>query len=169
MEKKKDYTLLIIICVLLLSVAVLLFLNNNDEEENILSKEPKYKLVDDYSRFFTINSCAYKYITYLSSNKTDDLISVLDEEYVSKNNIDTNNVYNYVNKLSGNYSFKSKKIFYQDSDDKIIKYFVYGYLIEETINGIGTKQDYYLIVNLDTENQLFSVSPYDGDLFKEVE
>lgn len=169
MEKKKDYTLLIIICVLLLSVAVLLFLNNNDEEENILSKEPKYKLVDDYSRFFTINSCVYKYITYLSSNKTDDLISVLDEEYVSKNNIDTNNVYNYVNKLSGNYSFKSKKIFYQVSDDKIIKYFVHGYLIEETINGIGTKQDYYLIVNLDTENQLFSVSPYDGDLFKEVE
>lgn len=167
MEKKKDYTLLIIICVLLLSIAVLLFLNSNKDENNILSEEPKYRLVDDYSRFFTINSCVYKYITYLSSNKTSDLVKILDQDYVLKNNIDNTNVYDYVNKLNGNYSFKSKKIYYQVGNDKIIKYFVYGYLIEETIDELGNKQDYYLIVNLDVENQLFSIAPYDGKLFKE--
>ena len=168
MKQKKDYTLLIIICILLLSIAVLLFLNNNDDNEIILGEEPKYRLVDDYSRFFTVNSCVYKYITYLSSNKTDELVKILDEEYVSKNNINSSNIYNYVNRLNGNYSFKSKKIYYQVDDEKVIKYFVYGYLIEETIDGIGNKKDYYVIVNLDLENQLFSVTPYDGEMFKEV-
>ena len=39
---------------------------------------------------------------------------------------------------------------------------------EETIDGLGSKKDYYVIVNLDLENQLFSITPYDGSLFKEV-
>lgn len=167
MKEKKDYTLLIIICVILLCIVILLFLNKDSSDDNILSEEPKYKLVNDYSRFFTIDSCVYKYITYLSSTKTDDLLKILDEEYVNNNGINSNNVYSYVNKLSGNYSFKSKKIYYQVGNDKVIKYFVYGYLIEETIDGIGDKQDYYLVVNLDVENQLFSVAPYDGEMFKE--
>lgn len=168
MERKKDYTLLIIICVILLCIVVLLFLNNDSNDNNILSKEPEYKLVEDYSRFFTVNSCVYKYITYLNGNKTDELIKILDEEYVKNNNIKSDNVYNFVSKLNGNYSFKSKKIYYQVGTEKVVKYYVYGYLIEETIDGIGSKQDYYLIVNLDLENQLFSVSPYDGKMFKEV-
>lgn len=167
MKEKKDYTLLIIICVILLCIVVLLFLNNGSNDDSILNEEPKYKLVSDYSRFFTIDSCVYKYITYLNGNKTDDLINILDEEYVNNNGINSNNVYNYVNKLSGNYSFKSKKIYYQVGNDKVIKYFVYGYLIEETIDGMGEKHDYYVIVNLDVENQLFSVTPYDGEMFKE--
>lgn len=167
MKEKKDYTLLIIICIILLCIVALLFLNK-DDEEIILSKEPKYRLVEDYSRFFTVNSCVFKYITYLNSNKTDDLLKILDEEYIKDNNITNNNVYNFVNKLNGNYSFKSKKIYYEVGNDKLVKYFVYGYLIEEMIDGIGSKQDYYLIVNLDLENQLFSVAPYNGNMFKEV-
>ena len=167
MEKKKDYTLLIIICVILLCIVVLLFLNKSDEE-TIFSEEPKYKLVEDYSRFFTVNSCVYKYITYLNGNKTNELLKILDEEYIKNNNIDSNNVYNFINKLNGNYTFKSKKIYYEVNNEKVIKYFVYGYLIEETIDGLGIKKDYYVIVNLDLENQLFSITPYDGSLFKEV-
>lgn len=165
MKKNKDYTLLIIICVILICILGLLFLNK-DEEDNV-QDIPQYKLVNDYSDFFTVSSCVSKYITYLSNKNTDDLIKILDDEFVLENGINSNNVYNYVNKLSGNYTFKAKKMYYQVDDEKVIKYYVYGYLIEETINGIGTKQDYYLIVNLDTENQLFSVVPYNGELFKE--
>lgn len=166
MNKKENYVLLIIILVISVCILALLYLNDEDDEIS-LNEEIKYKLVDDYSAFFTVNSCIYKYITYLSSNKTDDLINVLDKEYVLSNNIDSNNIYNYVNKLSGNYSFKAKKMYYQISDEKIEKYFVYGYLIEETIDGVVSNQDYYLIVNLDTENQLFSIAPYNGQIFKE--
>lgn len=169
MNKKDNYILLIIICVILVCILILLFLNSNGKEETALYEEPKYMLVSDYSDFYTVRSCVYKYITYLGSNKVDDLINILDEEYVSNNNIDSNNVYNYVNKLSGNYSFKAKKMYYQVDNKNIDKYYVYGYLIEETIDGIGNKQDYYLIVNLDSKNKLFSVVPYDGKLFKEAE
>lgn len=166
MKEKKDYTLLIIICVILLCIVVLLFLNR-EEKEVILNNEPKYSLLKDYSRFFTVNSCVYKYITYLSSNKTDDLLKVLDEDFVEKNNINANNVYNYVNKLNGNYTFKSKKIYFEVGNEKVVEYLVYGYLIEDAIDGNGNKKDYYLKVNLDLENQLFSVAPYNGEIFKE--
>lgn len=169
MNKKDNYILLIIICVILVCILILLFLNSNSKEETILNEEPKYKSVSDYSDFYTVSSCAYKYITYLSSNKVYDLINILDEEFVSNNNINTNNIYNYVNKLGGNNTFKAKKMYYQVYNKNIDRYYVYGYLIEETIDGISNKQDYYLIVNLDSKNKLFSVLPYDGKLFKEAE
>lgn len=166
MKHKNNYRMLIIILVLLLIVLGILFFNN--EETIVEKKEPEIKLLDNYSRFFTINSCVYKYITFISSHKTDDLINVLDDNYSEKHNITKDNVYKYTGELYGNYSFKSKKIYYQEESNKFIKYYVYGYLMKENIDGISNKQDYYLIVYLDLDKQIFSVAPYNGDVFKEV-
>ena len=166
MKKKDNYTLLIIICIILLCIVGLLFLEN-ETEEVLIEELPVYKLVDDYSTFFTLNSCAYKYITLINGKKTNDLLNVLDKDYIKNKNIDNNNVYSFIKKLIGNYSFVTKKIYYEENDKD--KYYVYGFLQKESINGIVSKEDYYLIINLDKKNNLFSVTPYDGQIFKEVE
>lgn len=166
MEKKDNSTLLMIIAlILLVIVGIINFLGK--DEEVVDNNETEYKLLHDYSRFFTIDSCIYKYITYVSNNKTEDILKVLDSDYVSNNNINSDNLYEYIDSLNGNYSFKTKKIYYEEVSNNYIKYYVYGYLIQESLDNIGDKQDYYVIVNLDTKNQLFSISPYDGSIFKE--
>ena len=167
MKKKRDNNIfLIIICILLLFIIVLLFLNDKDEDYMKKEEKLKYSLVSDYSVFFTINSCVYKYVKFISNKHTDDLLQILDSKYIEKNNINNKNLYNYVNQLDGIYTFKTKKIYYEEKNKN--QYYVYGYLIKESIDGITDKQDYYLIINLNTRKQLFSIVPYDGELFKEA-
>lgn len=167
MKKKDNSTTLMIISLILLVIVGLLYFLDKDEEV-LEKKETEYKLLNDYSRFFTIDSCVYKYITYVSNSKTEDILKVLDSDYVRDNNINSSNLYNYVGTLEGNYTFKTKKIYYEVLNNNYIRYYVYGYLIQDSLDSIGDKQDYYFIVNLDTKNQLFSISPYDGSIFKEV-
>ena len=165
---KKNNLFLLIVVIILSIILVLLFnINTNNSKSNNDKNHDNYILLKDYSRFFTINSCIYKYISYLSGNNSEDLLSVLDKDYVEKNNIDVNNVYEHLDKLNGNYTFKSKKIYYKKINDNYITYYVYGYLIEDILNKEGEKQEKYYIVNLDIKNQLFSISPYDGSIFKE--
>lgn len=167
-SKKNNYFILIIICIILLCILGIIYFS--EEQEEILETPTKnnYILLNDYSRFFTIESCVDKYINLLSSDKSDSLLEVLDSDYIKSNNITTDNIYNYVNKLDGIYSFKSKKIYYEEISKNFTKYYVYGYLIKEEMDSKGIKSDYYLIINLDLKNNLFSVLPYDGAMFKEV-
>ncbi len=164
-EKKDNYIILVIICLILISIVGLLYLNNDDKVEVV--KKDNYILLNDYSRFFTVNSCIYKYITYLSGNNSDALMSVLDDEYVNSNNITKDNVYNFLNKLDGNYTFKSKKIYYQEVDKNYITYYVMGDLVKEVLDESPIKQEEYYKVNMDLKDQLFSIAPYDGKIFKE--
>jgi len=163
MKKKDNYVLLIIVVVILLSILGIINFSGKDntKAENDYKNNIQYKLLNDYSRFFTVNSCVYKYITYLSSNKTEDLLKLLNSEYISTNNINSSNIYNFINKLNGNYSFKSMKIYYEEINKNYVRYYVYGYLIQESLDGIGEKEDYYVIVDMDLKNQLFNVTPYD--------
>lgn len=166
-KNKKDYTLLIIICVILLAILGIMFFNDDDKEIIDFNNEPEYKLLNDYSRFFTVDSCVYKYISLLSMDNKDNLLNVIDDEYIENNNLTKNNIYQFIPKLDGIYSFKSKKIYYQKFNDDFIKYYVYGYLIQEEMDEIINKVDYYVIIKMDIKNNLFSVTPYDGNLFKE--
>ena len=165
--KKDNYILLIIIAAILISVLGIMYFGKDDSDTNS-DNEIQYKLLSDYSKFFTVNSCVYKYISYLSSGDTENILNVLDNDYKLKNNINKNNLFNYVKKLDGSYSFKAKKIYYGEISDDYISYLVYGYLIKDSLGNIISKEDYYITVNMDLNNHLFSVAPYDGKIFKEA-
>lgn len=168
MKKKDNYILLIIIICILVSVLGLLYLNktesNNDDKE-----ETKYYLLNDYSRFFTINSCINKYVTSLQNNKYDNVLKLLDKNYVEENNISSDNVSNYVDNLDGNYNYITKKVFYTELSEKVINYYVKGYLVSDELDNISNdKIDKYYIVKFDLTNNLFSITPIDGNKYKEV-
>lgn len=167
MEKKKDYTLLIIICLILFSIVGLLYFNKSEDEEQV--EKTKYVILNDYSRFFTVNSCVYKYIQYLSNKNYDNLFKVLSKEYINDNNLNESNIYNYLPNLNGNYSFVSKKIYYEKKDDNYFKYYVYGYIEQDLIDSIGSKEYYYFLVNYDQKGNVFSITPIDKVAFDEVE
>ena len=72
----------------------------------------------------------------------------------------------WVYKLDNMYTFEARKMYEQVINKNVTRYYVKGYLIKESINSdFNDKQDYYLIVNLDTKNSTYSISPYDGDVF----
>ena len=167
MGKKKDYTLLIIICLILFSIVGLLYFSKSEDEEQI--EKNKYVILNDYSRFFTVNSCVYKYIQYLSNKNYDNLFKVLSKEYINDNNLNESNIYNYLPNLNGNYSFVSKKIYYEKKDDNYFKYYVYGYIEQDLIDSIGNKEYYYFLVDYDQMDNVFSITPINKIVFDEVE
>lgn len=168
MKKKDNYILLIIIICILVSVLGLLYLNKMDSNNND-KEESKYYLLNDYSRFFTINSCVNKYITSLQSNKYDNVLKLLDKEYIESNNISSDNVSNYVDNLNGNYNYITNKIYYTELSKNIINYYVKGYLVSDELDNISNdKIDKYYIVKFDLTNNLFSITPIESSKYKEV-
>lgn len=167
MKKKDCYIVMIIISLMLISILGLLYFKDTDTD-NSINKDIKYTLLNDYSRFFTVDSCVYKYISYLSSGDKASVIKILDNNYVKSNEITESNLYQFINRLEGNYTYKSKKIYFVKNDDSHITYYVDGYLLQEVIDESPIKTEQYFVVKMDLKNYLFSITPYNGEMFMEV-
>lgn len=163
-RNKKILAIVLVVAVLFLGIYKIFFDKEEVEIESIDTET--ISVVKDNSRFFTVSSCVSKYINYLTAEDTENLLILLSKEYKDNNAINSDNLYNYVNKINSNKTFSPKKMFQQRISKSIYKYYVYGFIQEELMDSIGPKEDYYLIVILDEENMTFSVEPYDGSMFK---
>ena len=170
MEKiNKTKIILFIIFIILVSFSLFIFNNQNKVEiEDNKNNKKEVLLLNDYNRFFTVNSCVYKYINYLQTKDINSILKVLNKDYLILNNIDSNNIFNYVEDLNGIYSFKSKEIYYEKINDNNYIYYVYGELIKESINGYVEINERYYTLNFDIKNQLFDITPFDNIGYKEV-
>lgn len=162
-RNKKILMLVIIISVIFVGVYELFFRKEKIEEEKIDTET--ISVVQDNSKFYTVSSCVTKYLNYLSSGETDKLIILLSEEYKKDNSINSSNLYEFIGKFSGLNTFSPKKMFVQRLSENVYKYYVKGFIQEESIDAIGLNNDFYIVVILDEKNMTFAIEPYDGSLF----
>ena len=170
-KKNKNVVLIVILVMLMFAgMAIYSYREGNDVTDEPTFEKESYALLRDYSRFFTVNSCVYKYVQYLQKEDFDSLFKVLDQDYISNKGVNKNNVYSFLPNLSdGVYNYVSKKIYYENINDNLIVYYVHGYIEKSIMDSIGTKEYHDYEVILDTKNETFSIAPYNGDLFeKEV-
>lgn len=138
--------------VLILVINITTKLNNDTSNKNVVVNNP--------SNFFTIENCVNKFINVIYKKETDNILTLLNDEYINDHGVNKENVYNYIPKLNGKTTFQAKKI-YKDNT----KYYVYGYLMEETIDSLNIMDNYYVIINI-SEKNIFDITPYDGKIFK---
>lgn len=159
MEKiieNKNYIYIGIISVLV--VVLILVINKTTKLDNDTTS--KNVVVNNPSNFFTIENCVNKFINVIYKKETDNIMTLLNDEYINDHGVNKENVYNYIPKLNGKTTFQAKKIYKDDT-----KYYVYGYLMEETIDSLNIMDNYYVIINI-SEKNIFDISPYDGKIFK---
>lgn len=165
MEKQNKDKMLMIILVILVLALVCVFLLRDKDEKGAYSNQPL--IVTDNSSFYTVSSCVSKYVGYLYNKDIDNLLILLNQKYIEKNKIDSNNIFEYLGTLNSYQTFKAKKMYVKQVDDHIYKYYVYGILEEEFIDSnakyVG---DLYMIVYLNEDGMTFSVEPYNGEIFK---
>lgn len=164
--KDKSKLIAIILVVITILVVVLTNIFNKEKEET----QTKIEIVTNYSNFYTVDSCLYRTITYVSSNDKESLLSILSSGYKKENNIDESNVLNLFDEIDENSIFVSKKMYFEQINENITKYYVYGQVKENHIldDELMTEDNYkekYFIVYLDTLNKTFAIEPYDGNLF----
>lgn len=138
------------------------------------------KQVDDNTKFYTVRNCISQYLDVININNsryydaqnqkivTDEelnteVYNLLDKEYIEKNNITKDNVFDYVDKVEEKLSCTPLEMNYIESPT-IERYGVHAML--QDINNNYVK-DIYLIVNLDFKNKTFSIEPL-GDNYKDL-
>lgn len=164
--KDKSKILALILGVLALIIVVTSFFNT--KKENYVPS--KISIVKNYSNFYTVESCLYRTITYLSAKDKDSIYLLLNDNYKKNNNIAKDDILNLFDEVDEDSNFISKKMYYQKTNENIFKYYVYGQvekeqLYDDEILDEAIKKDMYFIVYLDTLNQTFSIEPYNGDIF----
>lgn len=167
MKDKSRLTAIILVILVIVVVVVTYIIDNNKEEQN-----NDILIVTNASNFYTVNSCLYRTITYISTHDKESLLLLLPEEYKEQNKITPENVMDLFFDVSENSTFVSQKMYYEFITKNINKYYVQGYVQQNQLfdDEILTKQDYetvYFIVYLDSNENIFSIEPYDGKIFKE--
>lgn len=152
MKKKENIILLIIFIILV--ILLIMIINNNKQPNTKVEEKNEIKLVIDYNKFYTIENCANKFYSNLSSNNIQNINNLLDNSYNQ----------NYINKYEDkNVYIKVNEMYYSENN-----YYLKGYIYEELINGIDKLNEEYLLIKLNDSEKLFSVIPLSKIEYEEV-
>lgn len=166
MKDKKN-----IIAIILVIVTILVLLISNLLKEEPQKEKKEIKIVTNYSNFYTVSSCLDRTLNYLSKKDKDSVYYVLNDNYIKTEKITKENVLDVFADVLENSTFVSEKMYYEEINDKLTKYYVEGHIEVDRIYDdeefvINSESSNYFIVYLDSENEIFSVEPYSGEIFK---
>ena len=148
MEKstKIIISIMLLILIIIIIIVALLLINRNtvnlqeDNPETIAFQDTEK--VDNKTLFFNINHNINNYFTYAQENNANAIES-----------ISNNNVIELKHQYTSQINFISQDMYVIDKISNITVY-VYGVIRENNI-----QDDYYLIINMDYNNNAFSVTP----------
>ncbi len=184
MKKIKNAIIILVILILvILGLIIILKLNKENQEKQIeLAGDAgeegeitnEIENVSDMGKFVTVENCVQQYYDALNDNDSqyyekdggnyikasDEEInqarySVLSKQYIEKNNININNVNNYIKVIDEKVKVVAMQM-KQLIDIETEKYIVYGYIMD---TGYKYTDDFYMFVNLDLNNKTFSIEP----------
>lgn len=180
-DKKIPIIICVIIILIIAILACIVAINktktdnvNNIAVENTNTKE--IQNVTDRNKFYTVSNCVSQYLNEINKNNTryygtteegkygkvveeeyikQNIYNLLSKEYIDKNNITIDNVYNHIDNIVEQVIFTPIKM-NSVSGSKIEKYIVYGFVGNLDYKFI---KEIYIVINLDIENQTFSIEP----------
>ena len=182
-KKSKKWIPILIVLLIALIILLSVLLKKNKEKVKILHNISETDIEDNNTvnlvDFYTVSDCIQTYYNYITLNMegeiknfrdkrlelnitTDDqkrktIYDILDKEYINKNNITLNNIYNYIPSETQGIKFDAVKM-KMENKENIKSFFVYGRLDNQ-----GEVKYIYVIVNLDNKNMTFSIYPLLGE------
>ena len=163
----KDYIIYGVLFLIVIAFIISFGVTHKKKVDDNKTSNDSYIILNNASRFFTMEGCVNKYITALSNKDINSLLKLLDNDYIKDNKITNENVLNIIKPLDGIYNFKAKKIYYEKINSKYTKYYIYGLIQKDALDTYDLGTDYYVVLIVDNNKDIFHVVPYDGELFKE--
>lgn len=193
MEKKKKVIIFTIVIAIVAIIVILLIINKQKKEESeryavdmnedisnieIVEKEiyfKDYKIIKNCLQTY-INTLNIENSSYYGRNENNEFVKLVKEEeikeniynlvsknYITKNNITIDNIYDYVDTLKENEIIIPIKIdTEQENYNSNVKIYKVSALMIETYN--KEKFNYiYFIINIDENNSTFSVEPVNNE------
>ena len=148
-------------------IVILFFVISNITGNNGIlkkdEKEKRYTFVKDYNRYYTITNIIDKYYSAINNEYKDDLMVMLNDDYIKKNDLTNDNVISYLKKDKNNVSFHGALMCKKKLHTGVVSYYVSG-------NTIGTNtgktiRDSYFEVIQDENNMTFDIKEIDAVSF----
>lgn len=139
---------------------------NEKKQENLIQRLDYFVINNCMQQFLNIsninNGIYYGYNenneyvrTYTEDEIEEYIYNVLSEKFISENNIQKNNVFNYIDKFEQSVLLVPINIKEIQNNDNIKSYIIYG--IIEDMQNYNYLKDIYAVINLDTEKLSYSV------------
>ena len=188
MDKSLLKKLIIIFAVILVIVLIVfaIVLTNQQEqgtqidskEQNIIEmtdqiEEEKMSKVEAREKFYIVKQSVYSYLDIINTrnsiyygyndnnemtklyDENDKIYNLLSTSYIQNNNITKDNIDKFIKKIDSKALFVPLEVKYRGSEN-LYKYAISGYITDLQYNIL---QKIYLIVNLDLNNNTFSIEP----------
>ena len=176
--KKKIKLIIILLIVLLILVLFSYYLYNRNNKitdqdysmdsigideymKNEENDKKQIKYEDNYNVYYTVMAVISRYLEAAKLGNTDELIAMFDANYITKNNITSDNILDKVGVLQidnekVHYEYRAKDLYSLDLG-RITIHFVYGtyYNISDL-----EEKELNLMVELDSVNQTFTIYDY---------
>lgn len=183
-DKKKEKKIKLIIYILIFFAVLIIVLyyfqekrkntqdNNNtvteEQEEQKLNEEAtleyNFNTVTDEMEFINVEKGVSDYFKLCSEKNSNDVLLLLDQDYITKNGINNENVFNKIKLYEGYNTFFANTIYFQvdDFSNESETYYM-TYYIEGTIwsNSFKDKTEVYIILKEDTDNMNYTIIPQD--------
>lgn len=185
---KKIVIILTLLMLIITSIIIILLMKNKDNVQEIIDSEEgdigeqiqyntsQVESVQDKGQFFTVEGCINTYLDILNVNNSSyytadengneikiikdeeinqNIIDILSKKYVSQNNITTKNINQKIE------TFKESLLFTPIEMKLIAEEKIENYLVHGILANMDNKyiKDMYVIVNLNKEDRVFSITP----------
>lgn len=161
-EKIELSIVVIFIIIFVGSFIYMKFTENKTEDQQI---DTNVIALVDVNRFFTIDSAISKYFSYVTSKNSESILKILDEDYVSRNNITNDNIYNFVGNYDTNISSGLEEAYQISSYNNIYKYYVKVVLKLETLYDSTLQEYVYYIVTINENELTFAIEPISETMY----
>ncbi len=148
-NQKKVLTIIFIIILIISILAIILglIIKKDDKKpnnytpplkENYIAKN--IEILNDSDKFFEIQKILNDYYTHIANKNTAELLKILDSKWLGENNINSGNLFKFINSNYEIVSYTPKTIYYNPKSS-VTYYFVNGYLYDTDL--LNSKHDYY--------------------------
>lgn len=159
MNKTSKIELSIVILLVVIFCGSFIYMKSMEVMKDNESINTDVVALADVNRFFTIDSAISKYFSYITLKDGESLLSILDEDYISRNNITTANIYQFVGNYNSNIKTSLEEAYRVSSYENIYKYYTKVALKEETLYD-STLQGYnYYIVTINENELTYAIEP----------
>lgn len=164
----RNIKIAIIICIILIIIISILLLllnkesvvqkDNNINNETILAEDLKFENEEINTNlqkvryknvYYAIQKCVNQYITYINNENNMAVYSLLNEEYIRKYNINSNNIFNFIKDTVQEYHIDD--MYAKQTDKYVCTYYIFGKTQENTA--------YNVVVTINSLDLVFSIIP----------
>lgn len=182
MNHLKTVIIILFIVIIIVSICLVFLFKGKEniepdiQKEELLEESTSLQEVTNATKFYAVSNCISAYLDKCNLNNTsyygydnngnytmvadmneikNEIYSILDKNYIDKNNIKSDHVLDYIDKID-------KKVFYTPLKMNVLQkedfetYAVYGFIQDINYNYI---RDIYAIVKFDIKEGTFSIEP----------